>query len=319
MYIEPSKFEDGETRISLENPFYSEQYNVYFKSEKPIVNFNGKILHANKGKVIDTDFNTILEGNLEYKIPTRVKNKIRLLVSGNNIYYDISSKVGKIYVNEPIKLSNIEDSLVLSIYLERDSSSILLKEFILPVVRFEPNGDTKRIVYNDVNIRKLVLRQENGKFAWDRTFLYPNFAKGILVAQAYSSIYIGNHRYYLKQGINEICTKIGLNSKCFTIIGIDKPIEKLLYKVESNYLILIPFTKYYTPIEVYYGLHVYRGFPTKIIFPIDPTYNTIIIRTYIGNRNFIQKFKLDSLKISLDVARVSTNKIYEFMHSFGIL
>ena len=319
MYLEPKKFEDGEVKIFLQNPFYHETYSTYVESEKPLVNFNGKILHANKGKVINTDFNALLEGYLDYKIPSRFKNKLRLSIGKNNIYYDISSKNGQIYVSEPIDLTNFEDNIILSIYIEREDLSILLKEFLLPIVRVEPNSDITRIAYNYDNIRKVILREENGKFVWDRVFLYPNFAKGILVAPAHSSLYINNSRYYLKKGINEICTKIDSNKRCFTVIGIDNPIEKLLYKVESNYLIITPIIKYYSPIEVYYGLHVYRGFPVKIIFPIDPAYNTVVIRVYIGNKKFVQKFTLDSLRISLNVAKILSNKLYEYMHSFGIL
>ncbi len=189
----------------------------------------------------------------------------------------------------------------------------------MPVVKVEPNSDITKIMYNDEHIKEVILREENGKFVWDRIFLYPNFTKGILVAPAHSFLYINNSRYYLHKGINEICTKINLNRKCFTVIGIEKPIEKLLYKIDNSYLILMPITKYYTPIEVYYGLNVYRGFPTKIIFPIDPAYNTVIIRTYIENKKFVQKFTLDSLKISLNVAKALSNKLNDYMHSFGIL
>jgi len=319
VYLEPKKFEDSKVRITIKNPFYHEVYSTYLESEKPFVNFSGKVLYANNGKIINTDFNALLEGFIIYKIPSRVKNKLRLSIGKNNIYYDISSKNGQIHVSEPINLSNIADNLILSIYIEREDLSVLLKEFLLPIVKVEPNSDTTRIVHNKENVREIILREENGKFVWDRIFLYPNFVKGILVTSPYSYLYINNTKYYIKKGINEICTEINLNRRCFTVIGIDNPIDKLLYKVESNYLILVPITKYYTPIEVYYGLQVYRGFPAKIIFPIDPAYNMVVIRTYIQNKKFIQKFKIDSLKTSFDVAKISSRKLYEFMHSFGIL
>ncbi|EWG08181.1 MAG: hypothetical protein ASUL_00965 [Candidatus Aramenus sulfurataquae] len=316
--LEPEHFENAEVEIALWNPFYSESRILKFSSEKPRVSFDGEVMYSPEGKVKGTEHNALLKGVLAYEIPTRLPTGISLKVGNQEARLEVKNTKGVINVVQPLSLSHPEDNVVVSAYLIRGKGVSFLKDFVVPVKLVNPPIKVVKLARNRGHVRELSFLRDDGVFTWERVRHYPNYFRGLIIGVSGENVTLEGREIEVKNGFQSVCFSRGFDEVCYDVLGVKRPVIRLEVTLEENYLIVKPVTFFTFPMEVFYGLNVYRGFPAKILFPFDPSWNTIRIRSYIGVRTVTQDFKLGTMDTALKKALLDSVKLREILSSFGL-
>ncbi|MBW9141375.1 MAG: hypothetical protein K1T65_06750 [Candidatus Aramenus sp.] len=225
---------------------------------------------------------------------------------------------GVINVIQPLSLSHPEDNVVVSAYLIRGKGVSFLKDFVVPVKLVNPPIKVVKMARNRGHVRELSFLRDDGVFTWKRVRHYPNYFKGLIIGVSGENVTLEGREIEVKSGFQSVCFSRGFDEVCYDVLGVKTPVIRLEVTLEENYLIVKPVTFYTFPMEVFYGLNVYRGFPAKILFPFDPSWNTIRIRSYIGVRTVTQDFKLGTMDTALKKALLDSVKLREILSSFGL-
>lgn len=312
-YVEPKVLGNKVGRIKLDSPFYNTIESIRIESTEPQLDVTGEIVKSN-GYVLNTNKNSLLNIRIYGKIQTFLPYKLRIIFRNSIFEYNFSEKLLDINLKIPVNI--FDDKLSNEVvYLELiKSNSIQLKEEILLPVRYEypdSNQWKKHVIRpNNDNVIK-ILYQKTDDLEWRKTFVYPTYKKGIIVKFEGESVKIGNKTFKVKKGVHIM--------ENYVIIGIDNNIiPYLIVKIDFPYLLVIPDIKDKYPLEVFYSTHVYRGFPAKVAFPIDPAYNKIVLRVYIG-KDIMEKTFVLPREIFLKIGMSQAAKISEYLKSIGIL
>ncbi|MCI2415087.1 MAG: hypothetical protein MPF33_07610 [Candidatus Aramenus sp.] len=317
--LEPDHFENAEVEITLWNPFYSESRILKFSSEKPRVSFEGEVMYSPEGKVKGTEHNALLKGVLAYEIPTRLPTSILLKVGNQEVRLEVNNVKGVINITQPLSVSHPEDNVVVSAYLIRGKGVSFLKDFVVPVKFVSPPSKVVKLARNHGHVRELSFLREDGVFTWERVRHYPNYFKGLIIGVSGENVTLEGKEIEVKSGFQSVCLSRGFDEVCYDVLGVRTPVIRLEVTLEESYLSVKPVTSFTFPMEVFYGLNVYRGFPTKILFPFDPSWDTIRIRSYIGGRTVMQDFKLGTVDTALKKALLDSVKLREILGSFGLV
>ncbi|MEM1860583.1 MAG: hypothetical protein QW396_09170, partial [Metallosphaera sp.] len=152
-------------------------------------------------------------------------------------------------------------------------------------------------------------RYEGEMFTWDNVRVIPTYNQPVMI----SHIFTTNSKNKLGKRINFSVKQGSVLIRAEDLIG-DPKIE-----IEGNQLCVTPVVNLDTIIQVYYATHVYTGFRSKIIFPLDPAYNTIIIRLFIGNTTMEKTFMFDSIRLGLITAVRSAKALSQTTETIGAL
>ncbi|AWR97084.1 hypothetical protein DFR86_05580 [Acidianus sulfidivorans JP7] len=309
--VEPKILGSKEAKIILDSPFYSTEVNISIETKEPYIKAIGKIIRSN-GNVLNTKRNSLIilkiSGNICTFLPYDIK------ISYKKFYETFSFKQKQI--NSEIKIPvnifdrNIKEDIV---YLEvvKSNNVQLREEILLPIidVTVDDTKWEKSVINSNKDVVLKILRQRNKEIEWEKLYSYPTYRKGIIIKPENSIITLNNKQYKVKKGLEVIDN--------YVIIGIDNIISELNIKIDFPYLILLPKAKCNYPIEIFYSTNVYRGFPTKVVFPIDPAYDKIKIRTYIGNETIEQTFNIPK-DLYLKIAAQQGHEIANYLKSIGI-
>ncbi len=319
LQLETSRFENAEVEVILTNPFYSERRVLKLTSDKPKLSFVGEILYSPQGKIKGTESNALLLGTLTYEIPTVLPIVITLRLEQQEVRVEVKEgNKGDVKISEPLSLRNVEDAAVISAFLIRGQNRLFLGDFVVPVKLVSPPDKVVRLVRNRSHVREITLLRENDIFVWKKVLRYPNYSKGLILGLVGEKVVIGGKEIEVKRGIHSYCVSHGMDEMCYDILGIKNPIQRLHVTLDGEYLSVKPISNFTFPIEVFYGLYVYRGFPTKILFPFDPLWDTVKVRSYIGKTTITQEFKLRTLQTAIKRAHTDAIKLGELLSSFGL-
>ncbi|AWR99634.2 protein UpsX [Metallosphaera hakonensis] len=284
---------------------------ISFKTNSPPINidFTGKLFLAeNNGKVKEGDGNSILIGKL--RLSRRVDSEIRLRISLGSVTKIIKlDKDGNIKI--PMEIRWIKSKIV-ELKLELLFKDIVISSVscIIPIVKVKKPLNMRKIVVNKGNIIAEIKRYENELFFWDDIGIHPTYNQKILI-KSY------NQGESSKTG--NINIKIVEQSNPFIEINIkDSMIQMPKIWIEGNYLHIIPILNVDTIIQIYYSTYVYTGFKAHVFFPLDPAYNTIIMKIILGNLVIEKRFIINSVTLSLMTAVRSALTLQELTETAGV-
>ncbi|MFP3164640.1 MAG: hypothetical protein RXQ76_02160, partial [Acidianus sp.] len=296
--VEPKLLGDYEAKFKLISPFFSLNANIPIISEKPRIYAKGSIIRTN-GEVLGTKMNSYINLTINTKIITNIPYVIKIRFRDKLFDFTLNEKEVNKELKIPINIFDKKDSNeIIKIEIIRNNVIQSSMEFLVPIIFVEPPKEWKSKIVDLGDYIEKILYARKGDISWTKICHYPKHKKAILI----------------KENSKE-CIKISGDK---VIVNLENPIENLYYTINYPYLVLIPKMKYYYPIEVFYGTHSYRGLPEKIIFPLDPAYDEVFIRIYIGDKTVKRTYKIPK-EVYFKVAVNSKNKLEELLKSFGIV
>lgn len=311
-YVEPKILGSKECRIKLESPFYTTTEVIRIETKEPQLTIEGEIIRTN-GYVLNSDKNAYINLKISGIIQTFLPYEIRVFIRNFIFKYTFTTK----RIDEILKIPvNIFDqnlnSEVIQIELVKSNLTQLREEILVPVRYVYPDEDKwKKEVVNPLsdNIIK-ILYQNNNEISWKRVFVYPTHRKGLIVKPTGKVVNIRDKKIVVRKGIHLVDD--------YVIIGIDNNlVSQLDVKVDFPYLLISPKIKERYPMEIFYSTHVYRGFPATVIFPIDPAYDKILLRVYVGNDIIEKTFSIPK-ELFINIALLQAKKIQDYLKSIGI-
>ncbi|MFP3218146.1 MAG: hypothetical protein RXQ99_06040 [Acidianus sp.] len=296
--VEPKLLGDYEAKFKLISPFFSLNANIPIISEKPRIYAKGSIIRTN-GEVLGTKMNSYINLTINTKIITNIPYVIRIRFRDKLFDFTFNEKEVNKELKIPINIFDKKDSNeIIKIEIIRNNVIQSSMEFLVPIIFVEPPKEWKSKIVDRGDYIEKILYARKGDISWTRIYHYPKHKKAILIKE--------NSKEGIKISGGEV------------IVNLENPIENLYYTINYPYLVLIPEMKYYYPIEVFYGTHSYRGLPEKITFPLDPAYDEVFIRIYIGDKTVKRTYKIPK-EVYFKVAANSKNKLEELLKSFGIV
>jgi hypothetical protein len=296
--VEPKLLGDYEAKFELISPFFSLNANIPIISEKPRIYAKGSIIRTN-GEVLGTKMNSYINLTINTKIITNIPYVIRIRFRDKLFDFTFNEKEVNKELKIPINIFDKKDSNeIIKIEIIRNNVIQSSMEFLVPIIFVEPPKEWKSKIVDRGDYIEKILYARKGDISWTRIYHYPKHKKAILIKE--------NSKEGIKISGGEV------------IVNLENPIENLYYTINYPYLVLIPEMKYYYPIEVFYGTHSYRGLPEKITFPLDPAYDEVFIRIYIGDKTVKRTYKIPK-EVYFKVAANSKNKLEELLKSFGIV
>lgn len=296
--VEPKLLGDYEAKFKLISPFFSLNVNIPIISEKPKIYAKGSIIRTN-GEVLGTKMNSYLNITINAKIVTNIPYTIRIRFRNQSFDIIFDKKEINKELKIPVNIFNQKESNeIIKIEVIRNNTIQTSMELLVPIIFVEPPSEWKSKIIDHGNYIEKILYTSRGDISWTKVYHYPTHKKALLVKEG------------LKEGVKVSGDKV--------IVNLEDPIISLYYTVDYPYLVLIPNMRYYYPIEVFYGTHSYRGLPEKIIFPLDPAYNEIFFRVYVGDKIIKRTYKIPK-EIYFKVAASSKCKLEELLKTFGIV
>ncbi len=296
--IEPKILGDDEAKFRLISPFFSLNINIPIISEKPKLYVKGSIISTN-GEVLGTKMNSYLNIFINAKVISNLPYIIRIRFRDKSFDYSFNQKEINKEFKIPVNIFDRKKSEeIIRFEIIRNDIIQSSVEFLAPIIFIEPGKDWKSKIVDHGDYVEKILQSEKGDISWTKIYHIPKHRKAIIVKEN------------SKEGINITKEKV--------IVNLENPIESLYYKVSYPYLVLIPKMKYYYPIEVFYGTSSYRGLPEKILFPLDPAYDEIFIRVYLGNKIIKRKYKIPK-DVYLKIAMNAKRSLEEVLKTFGVL
>ncbi|BDC19043.1 hypothetical protein [Acidianus sp. HS-5] len=296
--VEPKILGDDDAKFRLISPFFSLNVNIPIVSEKPKLYVKGSIIRTN-GEVLGTKMNSYLNISINTKVVTNLPYTIRIKFRDKFFDYNFDKKEINTNYKIPINIFDKKESNeVIKLEIIRNDIVQNTLELLIPIIFVEPGKDWKSEIVDRGDYIEKILHTEKGDISWTKVYHLPKRRKAIVVKEN------------SKEGVKTLRNKV--------VINLEKPIESLYYAINYPYLVLIPKMRYYYPIEVFYGTSSYRGLPEKIFFPLDPAYNEIFIRVYLGSKIIKTKYKIPK-DAYLRIAINAKKSLEEFLKSFGLV
>ncbi|MCY0849222.1 protein UpsX, partial [Sulfuracidifex metallicus] len=301
--------DDGNEEIIISSEFLSFPLKVQLAVSPIKIMLHGKIYVAEQdGKTKSGEGNAVLSGKI--MLSRKPKVKLKLIISIESMSKDIVIDSNKMDLSIPFKIGWHESDVIpVNFNLRLEDKSISKAQFIVPLIKVEKPKTARRIRIHKGHVILDVDRYESEMFMWDNVRMIPTYSQPVKISHNFtrkSKIKLGKHLNFLvKQG--------------FVLIRAEDLIDDPKIEIEGNQLCVTPVVNLDTIIQVYYATHVYTGFRTKIIFPLDPAYNTIIIRLIIGNAIVEKTFVFESLKLGLITAVRSANALSQTSETIGAL
>ncbi|ABP96243.1 hypothetical protein HA72_2103 [Metallosphaera sedula] len=301
--------DDGKEEIVISSEFLSLPLKVQLAVSPIKIMFYGKIYVAEQnGKTKNGDGNAILSGKIV--LSRKPKAKLKLFISIESMSKDIEIDSNKVELYIPLRIGWHEnDAIPVNFDLRLEGKSISKAQFIVPLIGVEKPKKARRIKIQKGHVILDVDRYEGEMFTWDNMRVIPTYNQPVMI----SHIFTTNSKNRLGKRINFSVKQGSVLIRAEDLIG-DPKIE-----IEGNQLCVTPVVNLDTIIQVYYATHVYTGFRSKIIFPLDPAYNTILIRLFIGNTTMEKTFMFDSIRLGLITAVRSAKALSQTTETIGAL
>ncbi|ARM75727.1 protein UpsX [Acidianus manzaensis] len=309
--VEPKLLGSKKAKVRINSPFFSTEAEIAIDSKEPYIKALGEIVRSN-GNVLGTRMNSIIKLKLEGEVNTFLPYTI--LISYKNFHHQITFTRQKISTDVKIPVNIFDHKLkndIIYIDVVKSGRNQQSEEILLPIIDITEDSTKwkKEIIQANKDIVIKRLSQNTDDITWEKNYIYPTHRKGIIIKPKDTIINTNNVKYRIKRGINYI--------NDYIIIGIDNIVNKLDISIDFPYLIISPNIQYNYPVEIFYSTYTYRGFPTKVVFPIDPAYDKIIVRTYIGNETVERTFKI-SKDMFIKIGLLQAKKIEDYLKSIGI-
>ncbi|MEM3940004.1 MAG: hypothetical protein QXY68_07755, partial [Saccharolobus sp.] len=316
-------------RITIGNDFYSIQQEISYESDRPNVEFyNMKLLvSTDNGKLIENpDRNSLLSGNIKYSIPTHlpIKLSINVLDQIYTIQLDKNSSEETIRVSLKLKSIN-SDKIPVRLDIYAGQRVVDSFEYMVPVAIVQKPKLSykleKRTIINNSMVKNVIIRKDD-MFQWEEIFEYPLDYQGVIIARVGDIVEIDGEKINVNKGYNYFRITKENYSKEYLILGVVSPINEVNVRVHGDSIIVNANIDADIPFEIFYGTHSYRGISRRnneIVFPLEPTYNSIKIRAFLHGFKWEVRYNINSLKVSLINAVYNSKQILEYLHSFGIV
>ncbi|MEM0067805.1 MAG: hypothetical protein QXP62_00685 [Saccharolobus sp.] len=327
--IEPIELKKGIFRITIGNDFYSIQQEISYESDRPNVEFyNIKLLvSADNGKLIENpDKNSLLSGTIKYSIPTHLPIKLSINVLDQTYMIQLDKNSSEEILRVPLKLKSINsDKIPVRLDIYAGQRVIDSFEYMVPVVIVQKPKLSykleKRTIINNSMVKNVIIRKDD-MFQWEEIFEYPLDYQGVVIARVGDIVKIDGEKINVNKGYNYFKITKENYSKEYLILGIVSPINEVNVRVHGDSIIVNANIDSDIPFEIFYGTHSYRGVSRRnneIVFPLEPTYNSIKIRAFSHGFKWEVIYNINSLKVSLINAVYNSKQILEYLHSFGIV
>ncbi|MCG3108041.1 hypothetical protein L3N51_00319 [Metallosphaera sp. J1] len=301
---------DKEEEVTIESEFISLPLKIQLSGPPIRIMFYGKIYVATgNGRVKLGEGNSILSGKVVLSRKSKVKLKLIISIGSKTRSLEIDSNQVDVFL--PFELGSYNSDIIpVDFDLRVEDRNISKTQFIVPIIKVERPKTMRKIRANKGHVILHIDRYENGMFVWDNVKVAPTYTQPIRIHDLYSGELTHNE---LDNG-----TSFSVKENSIIEVKIKDPVGYPKVEIEGNYLCITPNVKFDSLIQIFYATHVYTGFRTKVLFPIDPVYNIIIFKIYIGNAVIEKSFTIDSLKLSLVTAVKSAMALSRITESVGL-
>jgi len=295
--------------LTIRSPFLEQTFKFELPSANITVSFEG-ILQCAKdgGKVKVGEGNCVLLGSAVLSKALKSASLLRIDIEGHKFILKLEPNQRYLKVFLSLFLYNIKNIFPLKLTLEVDTKEVYTTELILTRTFVDPPREWRSEIRDLGHVKVRIWRSENDLFVWERKWYTPTYDQKLVI----------NKFTQETKGSKVSLVKVP-GKPPFISLGLENVIENVVLKVEGNYLIVEPIVRTLIPLQVYYGTSVYTGFPVKILLPLDPVYNRVIIRSFVGNIIFEKELEMNSLNITLNNAIKVATAIKDRLESIGVL
>ncbi|QGA67875.1 protein UpsX [Sulfolobus sp. E11-6] len=329
--IEPFEYTKGLLEISAGNLFFSFMHTIPYTSQLPKIEFSDvKILAADEGGTLigNPNKNALLVFNIKYSIPTRSQITFTVEALSQTFKFTTMENHGEKLLEIPLSISNLKlPDVQVKVYVNVDERLVMSLEFLAPIeiARKEANLNRSKIIIINNSIEKEIAIVKNEIFEWKELFEYPLEYTGILFGKVGEEIEVDGEKIIVKDGHNliKIVKNSGSYVREYLLIGVKNPIKSVNAELKGDYLIIKINMEPNIPFELFYGPHSFRGISKEvnhIVFPIEPTYNSIKISAYSYGFKWESRYDLGNIiNLSISIALSEAMTIKEILSNFGIV
>jgi hypothetical protein len=317
--VEPTEFKPNKVKIVVDNDFIQKRVELDIDSDQPHLLINNAVLKvAKNGRIKGSDNNSMIELDLELKIPTRINSEIRVKFENIEKYHEI--KNNKININIPLKYYKIgEENNVIMIELIRLNKPILRIEYPIKILFIDkPNKPNK--VIETINDRKKIIKKiyNYDVFEWEEIEEYQVDYEDVIITKSGEVVSIDGKEVKVLPGISTyIFSSYSNISRKYYIIGIDDPIDKVSVELYGRSIKVKLHKKFNTISQIIYGFNT--SISDEAEFNFDPLLDKIIVKSFLGNIKWVKEVRINGIRLGLILANEFSKKLQEYLETFGLV